>query len=550
MAIPATLQDVIMARVDALPEGAKEVLQAGSAIEREFSHKLIKGVTGLSEDELLARLSILKDAELLFDRGIYPESTYIFKHNLTRDVVYESILRVRKKKLHETIGNMIEVLYQDNIYEQYEILAEHFIYSENYVKGAAYSKSAGRKAEKSGSLNDALSYAKKRVSCLEKLPINDDVEKKIISARTVLGLYYTQFGLPVEAKAVIDPIVDLAIKCNYKRRVSQIYIVLGYYYYIVNEDHPKAIEYSEEALKIGEELNDLVTISLANMVMGHCLSSLGDFEKALPYFEKVLEINMLANVPWGISAVKSHIVIWVYLHQGKIEAANQTSHEALEIANVSGDIYSKSHAYWAYGTSSYYKGSFKISEEYLLKAVDFSETINQLAVAMASNFILGETYRAMGNYKNSQQHYERSISHCRHGYPSWDIANKIAIELSQVINKDKNKKLNRIFKWHEDIKIKWIEGLASNYIGAMLLNIDEAYISEAEDWINEAIETNQKYGMRWNLAQDYALYAELYKRKGDRSKAKENLSKAIDIFTECGADGWVDKYEKELASVS
>ena len=113
MAIPATLQDVIMARVDALPEGAREVLQAGSAIEREFSHKLIKGVTGLSEQELLARLSILKDAELLFDRGIYPDSTYIFKHNLTRDVVYDSILSVKKKKLHEAIGNMIEVLYRD-----------------------------------------------------------------------------------------------------------------------------------------------------------------------------------------------------------------------------------------------------------------------------------------------------------------------------------------------------------------------------------------------------------------------------------------------------
>ncbi|MBW1768956.1 MAG: AAA family ATPase [Deltaproteobacteria bacterium] len=115
MTIPSTIQDVIMARVDTLTEGAKEVIQTGSAIEREFSHKLIKRVTGLSEQELLARLSILKDAELLFDRGIYPDTTYIFKHNLTRDVVYDSILTFRKKKLHEDIGNMIEELYKDNI---------------------------------------------------------------------------------------------------------------------------------------------------------------------------------------------------------------------------------------------------------------------------------------------------------------------------------------------------------------------------------------------------------------------------------------------------
>ena len=75
---------------------------------------------------------------------------------------------------------------------------------------------------------------------------------------------------------------------------------------------------------------------------------------------------------------------------------------------------------------------------------------------------------------------------------------------------------------------------------------DIQHISEAENWIKRAIETNQKYSMMWNLAQDYALYAELFKRKGDLSKAKQNLSKAIEIFTECGADGWVEKYEKEL----
>ncbi|MFC1857250.1 hypothetical protein ACFL9U_04390 [Thermodesulfobacteriota bacterium] len=87
-------------------------------------------------------------------------------------------------------------------------------------------------------------------------------------------------------------------------------------------------------------------------------------------------------------------------------------------------------------------------------------------------------------------------------------------------------------------------------IGRILLNIDDHHISEAEDWIKRAIETNQKYGMQWNLAQDYALYSDFYKRKGDPSKARENLTKAIQIFTECGADGWVEKYEQEIASLS
>jgi class 3 adenylate cyclase len=94
--VPSTVQDVIMARVDSLPEGAKGVLQTGSVAGREFSQDLIQMVTGRSERELLSHLSVLKDAELLYERGIYPQSTYIFKHALTQEVVYNSLLLKRK----------------------------------------------------------------------------------------------------------------------------------------------------------------------------------------------------------------------------------------------------------------------------------------------------------------------------------------------------------------------------------------------------------------------------------------------------------------------
>ena len=75
-------------------------------------------------------------------------------------------------------------------------------------------------------------------------------------------------------------------------------------------------------------------------------------------------------------------------------------------------------------------------------------------------------------------------------------------------------------------------------------------LSAAEDWIMKAIKVNSTNGMMWHLGMDYALFAEIYRRKGDPSGAKENLIKAIDILKECGADGWVKKYEKELASFS
>jgi predicted ATPase len=227
VSIPSTVQDVIMARVDVLPEGTKEVLQTGSAIEREFSYELLKGVTGIDERELIHHLSRLKDAELLYERGVFPQSNYIFKHALTREVVYDSILTKRRRQFHERIGNCIEQLHRDNIIEHYGVLAEHFVESQNFQKGASYAKLAAKRAQKAASYNDAINYGNKRVACLERMPQSKGVEKELIDARVTLGLYYNQMFYLSKANEAVTPIVELASKQNYKRRISQIKSIIG-----------------------------------------------------------------------------------------------------------------------------------------------------------------------------------------------------------------------------------------------------------------------------------------------------------------------------------
>jgi len=90
----------------------------------------------------------------------------------------------------------------------------------------------------------------------------------------------------------------------------------------------------------------------------------------------------------------------------------------------------------------------------------------------------------------------------------------------------------------------------SRYIGEILFNIDDQHLSEAEHWIQKAIEADQRNRMMFNLGRDYLLYADLFRQRGVGEKIRENLGKAIEIFKECGADGWVEKYGKELAQLS
>ncbi len=549
--IPSTIQDVIMARVDSLPEMAKEVLQTGSVIEREFSYPLISRVTSLPEKDLLSHLSALKDSELLYERGIYPQSNYIFKHALTREVVYDSILAKRKKNLHEEIGKAIEDLYKDSLNEYYEVLAEHYFLSENYLKSSDFSRLAGRKAEKAASFNDAIVHAKKRVRSLEKLPQADDVQKQIIDARVVLGLYIAQMNYLTEAKEAIDPIIDLAIRHDYKKRLCQICTILGSYYWFVEDNYPETFKVLEQALKISEEAKDIVSLVLASYWYGCALGSNCEFERSANYFQKALEINVAVKNLWGIAIMKCNLAYFSYFYQGSIDLAFKTSNEGLQIADESGDIYSKTIAYPSHGISCYGRRLLEEAEKYLLKGLEFCERINFPVWDAVAQFGLGETYFEMGNFERSKEHYEKASWSLEHNrlFPSWAGCGRVSLARSRVMNKEKDVNLESLYAHSHNNKIKAAEGWFRKYIGEILLNIDDHHISEAEYWINDAIEADKRNGMMFHLGLDYALHADLFKRKGDRLKSQENLGKAIEILKECGADGWVEKYEKELGAL-
>jgi tetratricopeptide (TPR) repeat protein len=462
------------------------------------------------------------------------------------------MLANRKKKLHEEIGSAIEDLYKDSLGEHYEVLAEHYFLSENYPKSVEYSKLASRKAEKTASLNDAIAYTKKRAISLERLPQTEDVQKQIIDARTALGLYMIQMNYHAAAEEAIAPIIDLAIRLNYKRRLCQIYTVLGANYLFAEDNCLKALKVLEEALKILEEVKDYATSLFANYWYGDALSFSCEFERSERYIQKALDINVAVKNLWGISAIKGDLAFFSYFLSGKMNLGFQTTQEAVRIAEESGDIYSKAVAYTMHGVSYYGKRFLEKAERHMLKGVEFCERINLQVRNGATRFRLGETYFEMGDFPRSKEYFAKAIwifENIRL-WPSFANLGKVALTSAKVANKEKDVNLESLYIHSRNNKIKAYEGLFQRYIGEILLNIDDLHTSDAEHWIQNAIEADQRNRTMFDLGKDYALYADLFKRKGDRLKAQENLGKAIEILKECGADGWVEKYEKELAGIS
>jgi class 3 adenylate cyclase/tetratricopeptide (TPR) repeat protein len=549
--IPSTIQDIIMARVDALPEGAKELLQVGSLIEREFSHKLIKAVMYLPEEDLLRRLSFLKDAELIYERGVFPDSTYIFKHALTREVVSESLLGSRKKRFHEEIGRSIEELYKDHLDDNHESLANHFFAAGNYTKAAEHSRMAAQKAAKSSSINEAILYTEKTISSLDQLPQTKEVQKRVIDARTNLGLRFLEMNYFHEAEKAIEPIIELAQSHDYRRMVSRLFTILGTIDFCVHENFANAFEHLAKGIEISEEIRDVSSQAIGNYWLGYALSMDCAFDAAFDHLNKVIEINIGMKVlSWAI-IVKALTSFLVYFWAGKITEADKLSSEAMRMAEESGDLYPKIFAYSGYGISCYGKGLWEPAMTNLLKGNEINRNINQFWWLVAGNYFLGEVSFQSGNYPEAIFYYKNSIAELesKKVMPSWLTLNRMALLRAKIFAGERDNDLDSLFSSIFNNKVKIHEGILNRYIAEILMKIDPSQLDKIEDRILKAISADEKNRMKWHLGIDNALYAEFFKKKADPVQAKKKLQKAIDLMRGCGAEGWVKRYEEKLAGL-
>jgi len=483
-------------------------------------------------------------------RGQYPHSTYIFKHALTREVVYDSVLTARRKRLHVDIGDAIEEIYRDNLDGYYEALAGHYVTGENHDKGAEYCRLAGRKGERAASFSDAVLYGKKRVACLERLPMTGDVEMRLIDARTTLGSYYNQAGFIVEAKECVEPILALALEHDYRRRIAEIYSILGFHSNWVEEDLPKAIGYLEKALEIAEESSDRVSLVMANQGLALTLRVDGEFDTALSCLEKALVINVEANSLWGISVMKSMVAV-THLEQGNVGLGYGTATEAVRIAEESGDSYSKGYAYTSYGKACSLKGFLEEAVEYLSEAIRLWERLDMFSMGGNAHMNLGRTYFDMGDYQKSQDCYDKGawLFECAKHGPTLGYVCQIGSAMAKVAKGEREISLGGLYDRADGIRYRAFDAEVARCMGRILMHIDDHHLKESENWINKAIEANNRNSVVSELGSDYALYAELLQRKSDIPGAKEKLNTAIEILKECGADGWVKKYQEELAKI-
>ena len=186
LAIPSSLQDALMARLDRL-SGAKQVAQMAAVIGREFSYELLLAVTSISEDELRGALRRLVEAELIFQRGNPPQARYTFKHALVQDVAYNSLLRANRRVQHRRVADALEQQLPGTVERQPEILAYHYTEAGLAEPAIAYWREAGQRAAKRAANIEAIDHLRRGLGLLEVLPDREAHASEELTILLALG---------------------------------------------------------------------------------------------------------------------------------------------------------------------------------------------------------------------------------------------------------------------------------------------------------------------------------------------------------------------------
>ena len=552
VAIPATIQDVIMARVDSLLEAAKEVLQTGSVIEREFSYELIKKVSDLVEQKLLSHLSVLKDSELLYERGIFPQSAYIFKHALTQEVVYNSLLLKSRKQIHEKIGQAIEELYPERLEEFYETLAYHYSRSDNLAKAYQYSMQSGNKATRNNSNWEVLRFYKESINLLTKMPETEENKREQIKVRLLMAAPLTLAGYPEDSLEILEEGERLSKELGDEKSLAQFLSIIGSYYTFNGQDLLLAAQYSEASFKEAEKIDDIEIMASITMDLFHSYFMLGEFFKINEVTSKV--IALLNKTQRQSESFGRAYNIYSYLHAfnasskctlGNFEEGEILFEKGLDFAVEIENLQSLGLIEFLYGMMQNRKGDGKNAVTHLQNAIRYAEEGQNVSNLGPAWIGLGRGHCLLGENETARQHMEKGLKihsdsgmsyHLGFYYGLFSIVHFNSGDLQNAqVWAEKALKISQ--KNHE----KWAEGFVGTLLGRILGKGGKPQLDRAEQCIVKGIRILDELKAKPACAQGYFFLGELYADTGQRDKALETLKKTEGMFQEMGMDYWLEK---------
>ena len=277
--LPDTIEAVLAARLDRLPPEAKRLVQIAAVIGPEVPVPLLQTIAELSEEALHRGLAHLQATEFLYETRLFPDPVYTFKHALTHEVAYGSLLQERRRVLHACIVETLEALAGDQVAEQVERLAHHALRGEVWDKALAYSQQAGEKAMARAAHREAVGYLEQALVAAQRLPARHDLLAQGIDLCIILDSAFLTLGDPRRGFDYLHEAIVLAEALDDQRQLGRVANGMTHYF-LRTGDFDTAIEYGQRALVHATASGAVVEQAIAHCVLGTAYFSLGDYRSA------------------------------------------------------------------------------------------------------------------------------------------------------------------------------------------------------------------------------------------------------------------------------
>jgi len=555
--VPASVQAVLAARIDRLTPEDKRVLQAASVVGKDVPFALLNVIGEVPEDELRRSLANLQIAEFLYETQLFPELELTFKHALTHEVAYGSVLHDRRVALHGQIVEAIERFYAERLDEHAERLAHHSVRGERWEKAAHYLRRAGRRASRRSAHSDAVAYFEQALSALDRLPQSDLTLRQAVDirldARTplyVLGEMDTLGSHLSDAKKMAEILKDPLLTISVTSWLAAHLHALG--------QAGEAQRVSEANLAFIEnmpELDPVRRFEAMNMV-GYARIAAGSYVHADVPLRSAIELlasgRMLTTPGRAMQvSVNRGWLALLYADVGNFDEALRQAQLAVQLSREVDVGFARVQAAWGLLCVRATRGELREAIEDSAWALDFSREQGLVllphvlqavgyAMSLSGQIDRGVVLLEEGIHVRDTQRFgmfrSLNLAQLGHAYLLAGDPSKARRAAEEALASARE----RGERAHEAHAVRVLAEIAASSAPRIPGSVEDLY--------HQGLVLAGELGMRPLVAHCHLGLAKLYRRTGKRQEAQEHLTIATTMYREMDMRFWLEQAEAELGA--